>query len=140
MTHTIEQKNAFQLLGRKQHMTCYSQIDAMEQKWLAHAPAGDKDLYYVELPASYAGASEGFVYAIGWLSNDEKAAGDYEIITVPGGRYAVFDVPEEDLDDVGHFKGMIHAFLTKSGNWCDGVEIQHVKPGNDMEVAFLLGE
>jgi len=139
MKHSIEQKNEFKILGWKRHMSCYSQIDGMENEWAIQNTGRNKgDQYNVELPASAAGASSGFVYAIGRLYEDTMKADGYEIITIPGGRYVVFPVPEEDLDDVGHFKGQIHEFITTAGYECVGTEIEHIKTSTEIEVSFLI--
>ena len=136
MTHKVENKNSFTLMGWKRHMTCYSEIEGMETEWDNHN--AKRNLYRVELPASDMGKSEGFVYAIGWLTGHTESLTGYETISIPGGRYAVFPVPEENLDDVGDFKGMIHEYITSSEYGYAGVEIEHVKTDNQIDVWFLI--
>jgi predicted transcriptional regulator YdeE len=141
MTHKIKQLNGFKIMGWKKHMTRYSEIHGMEAAWARHTAGNKKEIFNVELPASAANASEGFVYATGWLYDPAENIAGYEIIQVPGGRYAVFNVPDEYVDYVGDFKGKIHQeFLPFVGYTCDGVEIEQIKANNKITVSFLLAE
>jgi len=151
MNHRIEQKEAFQIIGWKRHMTCYSEIDGMEIEWAENAmtkkvgekyashPKGDE--WNIELPASDVGATDGFVYVVGCIYNGTQNVDGYEISHIPGGKYAVFPVPEEHMDDVGHFKGLIHEFFPTAGYQYAGVELEHIKGDNrKIEVSFLVSE
>jgi len=68
-----------------------------------------------------------FTYTIGCLYNGVENEDGYDIITVPGGRYAIFDIPEEYKEDVGEFMGKIIEYLPEAGYERIGVDVEYFK-------------
>jgi len=84
----------------------------------------------VSLPTPTADDPKAFTYTIGCMYNGVKNEDGYDVITVPGGKYAIFDIPEEYKDNVGGFMSKIIEYLPTVGYERMGVDVEYFKGDN----------
>ena len=79
-----------------------------------------------------------FDYTIGILYNGAKNEDGFDIMTVPGGSYLVFTIPDKYKDDMG---GFMHRVMTEhipaSGYGLAGVDVEYFCP-NKNQAWFLI--
>ena len=141
MKYRIETKEPFQVIGRTRNMTeaneFWHDIGDMWNQWNSACmtqKVGEKyskePLGYhfdVSLPTPIASDPKAFTYTIGCMYNGAKNEDNYDIVTMPGGKYAIFDIPEQYKDDVGEFMGKIIEYLQTEGYERAGVDVEYFK-------------
>ena len=151
--HRVEQKESFQIIGRKKYMTYANEfwhdIVKMWEEWDANGELEklekySKDSKGVCINLSFRSPSnddpERFAYVIGVKYNGIAHTEDYDIIPTPAGRYVVFDVPEKYRDDVGEFMGAtIEKHMPALGFTHGDVEVEYFN-GDTVEAWLLIKE
>lgn len=149
MDYKIVQKGAFKVIGRTKRMTTvndahYTGIGAFWQEWdnsdlykkLSEKYSIDKShCIDVSTPTS---KPEEFDYTIGVLYNGVKNVDGLDIVTVPGGSYAIFPIPEKYMNDVGSFMSrIITETFPDTGYKLAGIDAEYYSEAN-MEAWFLV--
>ena len=151
MKHRIETKESFQVIGRTRSMTeanaFWHDIGAMWDEWNntgmtqkvegKYSSDGTGYHFDVSLPTPTADDSQAFTYTIGCMYNGAKNEDNYDIVTVPGGKYAIFDIPDEYKEDVGGFIMKIIEYLPTVGLERAGVDVEYFM-GDKCEAWELL--
>jgi len=150
MKHRIEIKEPFQVIGRTMRMSeaeeFWHDIGGMWKEWNDNGMTKKMAKYSADeighdLDVSFVSPTEkdpaSFTYTVGVRYNGAENANGYDIIAIPGGKYAVFDVPKEEADDIGNFMGKIIDFLPTAGYERVGVDIEYFK-GDACEVWELI--
>ena len=138
MNYIIENKEAFQIIGRTETMTYanpefWRGIVALWDEWngndlcakIGNKYSSDKPGYQMEISQPMPTAEDPlqFTHTVGCIYNGAENTDGYSITTVPAGKYAVFSVPQEYADDVGQFMGKIIEHLKSEGHELAGVEL-----------------
>lgn len=118
MDYKIIEKEPFKVIGRTKRMTTvneahYGSIGTFWNEWnnsniykkMSEKYAIDKS-HCIDVSTATANAEE-FNYTIGFLYNDVDNEDGLDIITIPGGSYLVFTIPEKHKDDIGSFMSRI---------------------------------
>ena len=137
MDYKIEEKGTFQVIGRTKRMTTvndeyYSKIGAFWHEWNSTKMCekyhgkyakGDTHDMCVSTPTE---KTEEFDYTIGFLYNGAENTDGFDIVTVPGGKYVIFLIPDEYKKDVGSFMGRcISEYLPATGYELAGVDAEY---------------
>lgn len=137
MDYRIEEKGAFQVIGRTRRMTTandeyFGEIGAFWHEWNSTGmfkkfhgryARGEAHDMCVSTPTD---KTEEFDYTIGFLYNGAENVDGFDVVTVPGGMYAVFSIPEECKKDVGSFMGRcITEYLPAAGYQPGGVDAEY---------------
>ena len=139
MKHRIEIKEPFQIIGRTKRMSeaeeFWHDIGGMWHEWNSNNMTAKVEKKYssdlpgnhfdISLPTPTSEDSEAFTYTIGCKYNGVPNDDGYDIVTVPGGRYAIFDVPDEYKDDIGEYMGKIIEYLPSAGYERMGVDVEY---------------
>jgi len=145
MKHRIEKKESFQIIGRTVYMTFANEfwhdIGGMWEDWNSNGMTAKVEKKYssdkpghhldVSLPAPSAEDPQRFAYTIGCVYNGAANEDGYDVATVPGGKYAVFNIPEKYADSVGDFMGEIIEYLKNEGHELAGVEVEYFSGSDD---------
>jgi len=137
MDYRIEEKTAFQVIGRTKRMTTiddahFGKIGAFWDEWNraeacqkyhgAYAKGEDHEMC-VSTPAD---KTEEFDYTIGFLYNGAENVDGLDVEAVPGGTYVVFEIPEEYKRDVGAFMGRcITEHIPAAGYQLGGIDAEY---------------
>lgn len=137
MDYRMVNKEAFQIIGRTKRMTTvddahYRDIGAFWREWnnsdicqrMGEKYSTDKShCMDVSTPTS---KTEEFDYTIGFLYNGVKNEDGLDIVTVPGGSYAIFDIPDKYKNDIGSFmERVITESLPAAGYELAGVDAEY---------------
>jgi AraC family transcriptional regulator len=149
MDYRIEEKETFQVIGRTQRMTTandeyHNKIGAFWHEW-NNTKMFDKHHYRyakgeahdmcVSTPTE---KTEEFDYTIGFLYNGAENTDGFNIVTVSGGSYVVFNIPDEYKKDVGSFMGRcIAEYLPAAGHELAGVDAEYFSK-TKWEAWFLI--
>ena len=127
MDYRIEKKDEFKVIGHTKRMTTtndehYGKIGSFWNEW-NNTKMFEKyhDKYAKGEPhdmcvSTATKKTEEFDYTIGFLYNGSENVDRLDIMTVPGGSYIIFNIPEEYKNDIGKFMGRcITEYLPASG-------------------------
>ena len=149
MDYRIEEKETFQVIGRTKRMTTvndahYNGIGALWNEWNStkmfdkfhgRYAKGEAHDMCVTTPAE---KTEEFDYTIGFLYNGAENVDGFDIVTVPGGTYVVFTIPDEHKKNVGSFMGRcVTEYLPAAGYELAGIDIEYF-PESKWEAWFLI--
>lgn len=149
MDYKIVQKEAFQVIGRTKRMTSvndahYGEIGSFWKKWNnsdANKKMGEKysiDKSHCMDVSTPTSKTEEFNYTIGFLYNGAENEDGLDIITVPGGSYAIFTIPQKYKNDIGSFMArIITESLPAAGYELAGIDAEYFS-GTGMEAWFLV--
>jgi AraC family transcriptional regulator len=149
MDYRIEEKATFQVIGRTKRFTMESGVYGggigafwgewnsaeMCQKFCGRYAKGEPHDMCV---SSYTENPEEFDYTIGFLHNGAENTDEFDIVTVPGGSWAVFTIPDEYKQDVGSFMARcITEYLPAAGYELTGVDAEYFTESK-WEAWFLI--
>jgi predicted transcriptional regulator YdeE len=136
MEHRIEVKESFKIIGRTKRMSereeFWHDIGKMWTEWndggmtkkMAKYSADNAD-YDMDVSIASADDPQVFTYTVGVRYNGAENIEGYDVVTVPGGRYAVFEIPQEYRDDVGEFMGKVIEYLPTAGYERLGIDVEY---------------
>ncbi|MFR8002794.1 MAG: GyrI-like domain-containing protein [Hydrogeniiclostridium sp.] len=148
MEYTVVNKKEFQVIGRTRRMTVHNNAhyeaigtfwheweqDGMFERYSEKYCQGSPHCIDVSTPSP---EPDAFDYTIGFMWNGKKDIDGLDCITVPGGLYAVFPVPD-GCEDMGDFMShIITEFLPSLGYELAGVDAEYFSDSKN-EVWFLL--
>lgn len=153
----IERKEPFQVIGRTGFLSSAgnlgSEIGAMWSDWGGDAGisekvhdkySSDKSGYYMDVDISAPTAEDPTrsSYTIGCKYNGAANEDGYGIVTVPGGKYAIFPIPRKHAKDHGDFRGQALDYLAKAGHELAGAEVGNFghKWDKNWEIWFMIKE
>ena len=150
MDYRIETKENFQVIGRTKRMTTVNDAHfqdigefwkdwnttMMFEKWHGKYAKGEGHLMCVSITTE---KTEEFDYTIGFLYNGAQNTDEFNIVTVPGGKYIVFPIPKEDKKNIGDFmKRIFTEFLPSLGYEPNGVDAEYFPASGKDEAWFLV--
>lgn len=149
MDYKVVQKETFRVIGRTKRMTTiddshYAEIGSFWKEWnssdicqkLSEKYSIDK-AHCLDVTTPTSNTSE-FDYTIGFLYNGVTNEDNLDMVTVPGGSYAIFNIPEQYKNDVGSFMArVITESLPAAGYELAGVDAEFFTE-NKMEAWFLI--
>jgi AraC family transcriptional regulator len=112
MEYTIMKKDEFQVIGvnRKMFTKNKEHWSDISKFWKDFNQTGlkerlnsyklDDNIFAI---TTYSKEPDCFWYMLAVTYNGAKNLGNYDIMTIPAGTYAVFKVPSEDEDNIGNF-------------------------------------
>jgi AraC family transcriptional regulator len=146
MDYKVEEKGAFQVIGRTKRVTAnnHGVIGTFWHEWNStkmfdtfhgrYAKGDPHDMCVSTLTEK----TDEFDYTIGFLYNGAENADGFDIVSVPGGSYVVFTIPEEYKKDVGSFMGRcITEYLPAAGYELAGVDAEYFSKAK-WEAWFLV--
>jgi len=137
MVYRVEEKGAFQVIGRTKRMSTAndkfaSEIGAFWREWngtkmcekfYGKYAKGEEHDMCVSITAE---KSEDFDYTIGFLYNGTENTDGFDVVNVPGGSWVVFTIPDEYKKNVGEFMGRcMTEYLPAAGYSLTGVEVEY---------------
>jgi len=149
INYRIEEKEHFQVLGITK---CYNDDDVssgsigrlwyywndnkLKQKLHHRYGKGELHEMCVSFPSDTIGE---FYYTVGVLYNGIENIDEYNIVTIAGGTYAVFDIPDEYVNDVGKFMGRcVSEYIPAAGYEMAWVDAEYFPDRKNGEAWFLL--
>ena len=150
MDYRIETKAPLQIIGRTKRMTTvddahYHEIGTFWREWddnglyrqIGEKYSSDKTCHVVDV-STPAPKTEEFDYTIGFPYNGAENEDGLNIVTIPGGAYAVFRVPDASLNDMGGFMHrIITEYLPSLGHQLLGVDAEYFSDAG-AEAWFLI--
>ena len=149
MDYRVEEKATFQVIGHTRRMTTvndeyFGKIGSFWHEWNTtemfkkhhgkYAKGEPHDMC-VSTPAE---KTEEFNYTIGFLYNGAENLDGFDIITIPGGTYIVFNIPEAERNNIGDFMGRcITEYLPAAGYELSGVDAEYFSE-TKWEAWFLI--
>jgi len=149
MEYKVEQKEAFQVIGRTKRMSTandkfHGEIGALWREWnstkMYEKFCGKyaKDEGHDMCVSITAEKSEDFDYTIGFIYNGTENTDGFDIVNVPGGSWVVFTIPDEYKKNVGEFMGRcMTEYLPAAGYSLTGVEVEYFT-SSKWEAWFLI--
>jgi len=150
MDYRVEEKGTFQVIGRTKRMTTtndeyFNKIGAFWHEWNStkmfkkyHSQYAKGEAHDMCVSTSTEKTGE-FDYTIGFLYNGTENVDGFNIVTVPGGSYVVFTIPDECKKDVGSFMGRcITEYLPAAGYELNGVDAEYFPASHKWEAWFLI--
>jgi len=150
MDYRVEEKGAFQVIGHTKRMTAnndehFDKIGAFWCEWSGHGNIKKHHGKYAKGEIHEMNVStltektEEFDYTVGFLYNGAENVDGLDIVTVPGGSYVVFTIPDEcKTTGVGCFMGRcITEYLPATGYKLAGVDAEYFSE-TKWEVWFLV--
>ncbi len=122
MDYRIEKKETFQFIGRRRRVTTvndahYGAIGSFWHEFnngdlcriLNEKYSSDQENWVMDVSTPTANTDE-FDYTIGVPYNGAANEDGLDVVTVPGGTYVIFDIPDEYKDNIGKF---MHRVMTE---------------------------
>ena len=146
MNYRIETKETFQVIGRTIRTTtaCEGIGEAwsdwnstcMFDKFHGRYAKGEAHDMCVSMSTD---KTDEFYYTIGFLYNGAANVDGFNIVTVPGGKYVVFPMPDEVRNNVGDFLGRVYTEYLPSLNYKpNGVDAEYFPASGKWEAWFLV--
>ena len=148
MDYRVEEKGAFQVIGRTKCMTTandkfYGEIGEFWHEWnstkmcekfCGRYAKGEEHSMCISITAE---KSEDFDYTIGFIYNGADNTDGFDIVNVPSGSWIVFIIPDEYKQNVGGFmERCMTEYLPAAGYGLAGIEMEYFV-GSKWEAWFL---
>ena len=145
MDYRIETKETFQVIGRTiRTSTANEGIGEAWHEWNSTQMCDRFHGRYAKGEAhdmcvsTTAEKTDEYDYTIGFLYNGAENVDGFDIVTVPGGKYVIFPIPDEFRNDVGGFMARVYTeYLPSLGYVPNGVDAEYFT-ASKWEAWFLV--